>query len=93
LETGGKGDGFLNGNHFYIPRRFGEIFLRCANYDTLRPLAILGNIFFTGFSSKTATFLNLPALGIGFAQAIATRLRIGMNQCAVQPQKPSYEEN
>jgi hypothetical protein len=31
--------------------------------------------------------LNQPPLGIGFAQATITRLRIGMCQCAVQSHK------
>jgi len=44
-------------------------------------------IFLLFFANKDGLFLNQPPLGIGFAQATITRLRIGMCQCAVQSHK------
>jgi hypothetical protein len=52
-----------------------------------------GFYFSAFFANKTGLFLNWFPLGIGIAQATAMRLRIGMNRCAVQPHKPTYEEN
>jgi hypothetical protein len=48
-------------------RRAGGIFLRCANSDSFAAVAIVRNIIFTIFTSKTGCFINPSALGIGFA--------------------------
>jgi len=69
-------------------------FFSAAQIATCLLLPQIREIYFSAvFPCKFRPFLNLPALGIGIALALATRLRTGMNRCVVQSHKPKYEEN
>jgi hypothetical protein len=48
-------------------RSRGEIYVRCANFNTPAASAISLNFFFTIIPSNTGHFLNQSALGIGIA--------------------------